>query len=336
MNVIRAQFSCKHSDVSFFVFCLSNKIDKNIVDEFLEFGVKVIILDGESLITKAYSLRQYINKMGVNIIHSHGTPADLCSAFSFSKVKKFTTVHNCLLADFIPLFGPLKGGLVFILQMIAFAFIKNRVACSKSVGNVLDSWHIKNTVISNGVNQKVYTSASPEEKILIKSKYHIKNSGLVYLYCGSFIRRKNVDFLLRSVQLNENDVFIFVGDGPLLNECKKIVLNDARYVFLGQLDSCLDLYKVADYFASASFSEGLPLAVMEAYSCGAKLILSDIPPHKEILEMASKGSVAIFSNDVLIKLNVSNLFLDNHVVLNSCVFSAAEMSKKYSDLYLRA
>ena len=38
----------------------------------------------------------------------------------------------------------------------------------------------------------------------------------------------------------------------------------------------------ADVFISLSKGEGLPIAVLEAMYCGCFLILSTIPPHKEV------------------------------------------------------
>ena len=41
-------------------------------------------------------------------------------------------------------------------------------------------------------------------------------------------------------------------------------------------------YRAADVFLSASRTEGMPYAVLEAAWCGLPLVLSDIPPHREL------------------------------------------------------
>lgn len=56
-------------------------------------------------------------------------------------------------------------------------------------------------------------------------------------------------------------------------------------VFHGFVDNVVPWLQASDLFVSASASEGMPLAVLEALSCGLPALLSDIPPHREIRDI---------------------------------------------------
>ncbi len=79
----------------------------------------------------------------------------------------------------------------------------------------------------------------------------------------------------------------FIGAGALRDDLVRAAaahgLSD-RVAFSGLIPRA-DVYRAlyqADLFVSTSFGEGLPIAVLEAMACGCPVILSDIPPHREI------------------------------------------------------
>ena len=81
----------------------------------------------------------------------------------------------------------------------------------------------------------------------------------------------------------------YIGDGPLRESlrqhCAQAAL-DSQVTFTGILprERVFEQMLTADLFISASRGEGLPIAVLEAMACGCPVLLSDIPPHREIAE----------------------------------------------------
>jgi glycosyltransferase involved in cell wall biosynthesis len=85
---------------------------------------------------------------------------------------------------------------------------------------------------------------------------------------------------------------VFIGEGnqrPLLaREIEQAGLQrDVELTGMIERDSVFERFVRADVFVSASWGEGLPVAVLEAMACRRPVILSDIPPHREIAEGVS-------------------------------------------------
>lgn len=90
---------------------------------------------------------------------------------------------------------------------------------------------------------------------------------------------------------------IYVGDGHLRGsleaEIRRRELTE-RVTVAGQVPRN-DVYRYlrrADVFLSVSHGEGLPVAVLEAMACCCPVILSDIPPHREIAAYGECVSLA--------------------------------------------
>lgn len=82
---------------------------------------------------------------------------------------------------------------------------------------------------------------------------------------------------------------VFMGEGHLRSllaqEVEKAGLQE-RVQLTGMIerDRVFEHFVQSDLFVSASYGEGLPVAVLEAMACRRPVILSDIPPHREIAE----------------------------------------------------
>jgi glycosyltransferase involved in cell wall biosynthesis len=100
---------------------------------------------------------------------------------------------------------------------------------------------------------------------------------------------------------------VIIGNGPERPPLARLSAQAGigeRVEFTGEVDrqSVYERMLASDIFISASRVEGLPLAVMEAMACGLPVVLSDIPPHREIVGddcvLVSPGDAAGFAKQI--------------------------------------
>ncbi|ECX9405129.1 glycosyltransferase family 4 protein, partial [Salmonella enterica] len=291
---------------------------------------------GGNQVSKIYFLKKYIEKNPHDVFHSHGITADVF--MFFLNGIKISTIHNRLNEDYVPLFGLFKGNLLYYAHLLLLKSFTHLVACSEAVATKLYQSKItKNvSVIQNGVDINKFHPVSTDKKILLRKKYGFYDVENIYVYCGSLSQRKNVSFLLEHLSLGKNDRFIIIGDGPLFDSCKKSYFIDNRYIFTGKIESPLEYYQLSDFFVSASLSEGLPLALLEAVSAGCFLYVSDIPPHREVASLLKNNSIEFFSlaggnNKLKLPLYISKTCdISDEIYFN---ISDEKMAALYGDLY---
>ncbi len=82
---------------------------------------------------------------------------------------------------------------------------------------------------------------------------------------------------------------VYIGDGHLRPALEREVetaglQGEVETPGLIERDRVFERFVEADLFVSASWGEGLPVAVLEAMACRRPVVLSDIPPHRELAE----------------------------------------------------
>ncbi|MGH9897177.1 MAG: glycosyltransferase family 4 protein, partial [bacterium] len=102
---------------------------------------------------------------------------------------------------------------------------------------------------------------------------------------------------------------VFVGEGnlrPRLEQKAREAGLDRQVELTGLIerDTVFQRFVAADLFVSASWGEGLPVAVLEAMACRRPVVLSDIAPHREIAEgvdfipLVSPGDAMGFAREI--------------------------------------
>jgi glycosyltransferase involved in cell wall biosynthesis len=90
-------------------------------------------------------------------------------------------------------------------------------------------------------------------------------------------------------EVGDGSQLTFIGDGSLApslaDKVRQMRLED-RVELAGLIprDHVFERCARADLFVSASRGEGLPVAVIEAMASGCPVVLSDIPPHREVAD----------------------------------------------------
>ncbi len=161
--------------------------------------------------------------------------------------------------------------------------------------------------------QKIRTVYPGISEIFYSSntKRHKKKSDITILAVSTLEPRKNLKNLIEGYKiagLKNAKLIIAGGDNPLVfgkaGELKKNI-SDPSIEFLGYVTDAqlIDLYHQADIFASVSLYEGFGFPPLEAFAGGCKVLVSDIPSHREIF-----GDCVMYANpfnpsDIAQKLN---------------------------------
>jgi glycosyltransferase involved in cell wall biosynthesis len=133
-------------------------------------------------------------------------------------------------------------------------------------------------VIPNGIDSDAIASAVP-----------YPYSGSVILYAGRLDAYKNVHLIVQSLLcLDEEMQLVIVGAGPAADALAHLADDlglSSRVQFVGPV-SPQEVYRwlrSADVFVTMSARESFGMSVLEAYVAEARLVVSDIAPHREIL-----------------------------------------------------
>lgn len=140
-------------------------------------------------------------------------------------------------------------------------------------------------VIQNGIDTGFYRkSTDKEKKILVMCRLQ---------------ESKNVQCIIKALgQVEPGDWEVdILGDGPYKEKLQGMVREchlEQSVTFKGWVENKgkehLAYLQKASIFISASKAENCPTSILEAAACGARLLLSDIPAHRQLAEPIDKDA----------------------------------------------
>ncbi len=160
------------------------------------------------------------------------------------------------------------------------------------------------------------------------------HSGIVLLFMGLLIPRKNPLFLIQVVnQLAKKYPqlqLIICGDGPL-----KSAVKQTRHIKLyppvhGPAKQ--KLYSQADIFVHPAIHEGFPLVVIEAMAAGLPVVISDSSWSREAIQPGINGELALINqvDDWVSKISLVIKNKSKYMIKNK--FTWDESAKKHLQL----
>ena len=151
-----------------------------------------------------------------------------------------------------------------------------------------------------GVDFSRFPPVTPEERRAARAQYALPEGAVALVCAAEFSRRKNQALLLEALALLPENCFLLLpGDGALLEECRARAgaLGVApRCRFPGRLSDVRGALAAADIGVSASRSEGLPFAVMEAMHLSLPCVLTHVKGHEDLLNDTGAGFLVPFGD----------------------------------------
>ena len=288
-------------------------------------------------------LKKALKDIGPAVIHTTGVFPDYAIS-KISRQNQVVTLHNYASFDYVSKFGKIKGELLVKMQYCAARYAAKTVACSKSLSELYKKDGFNFDYIRNGIDVEKYMVRN--NKNSLRKKLGLKKDAFIFIYTGSFVPGKNIEYTLKGFTKTYGDksdiLFVLLGDGPELERLRDEYACYDNIIFKGRMLNVNEYLSVSDVYISASKSEGLPNGVLEAIASGLPVLLSDIPQHEEILESGGECGYAFPLDDTkqLVDLirkavndgNLKRLSLNARKTAEDC-FSGSMMSKKYQNIY---
>ena len=274
----------------------------SIIDEVENSGIIVYKLNCGNFwpITAIYQLWMLLKEIKPHIIHSHGVRPDIITGVCGKNTVTMSTIHNVPLKVYQQKYGKICGKIMSCLQVVALSAIDVPVSCSRAVNSAWQmNFGLLSDVVCNGIDIRGTTNILPVAKLAARQKLHIKEKVPMFISTGGLSSWKRPDVMIRGFcesKMGQYGILYLCGTGDMLKECQRLAGSKQNIIFTGPVKNIREYLLAADYYVTASELEGMPNAVLEAMAFELPVIMSMIPPHREILSY-DQGAGCLFPSD---------------------------------------
>lgn len=272
-------------------------------------------------------IKSYLTKVDLsefNIVHSHLLRADLFCLQNKSTIHKHvSTMHADIVSELQLSHGKVIGwffGFIWSKLLKGADFIVFLTKLQQGKYPFLN----RSLVINNG--RPLPISNGNTNSVLTDIKNN-NPSKIILGACAYVVKRKGFSQVLRllSTDYGQNLLFVLVGDGPEINNLKEYAVKcgvNERCYFVGNTTDVNQYLPYFDFFVMTSYSEGMPLALLEAVSHKLPVICSNLPVVSEIF---NASEVSFYNIDDIESLGEA---------LNNAIANRSELSSRAHNKYL--
>lgn len=234
-------------------------------------------------------LLRMLREGGVEILHAHCYKPMILASTLPRGIAKILTIHNWPWLDYPETYGRLKGLAMWRAERAFLSRFDAVVPCSKALATGLAKRRPPESLvpaIQNGVDPTQFAAGRAVLRAMVRREFGIPEDAVMFIVVGKLIARKGVPAVISSYIAAglKNARLLVVGEGPDMAACAQSAAGRSDVVMTGFRGDIASLLSASDIYVSGAGTEGLPLSVLEAYRCGLRLLLSDIPAHREVLE----------------------------------------------------
>jgi L-malate glycosyltransferase len=194
---------------------------------------------------------------------------------------------------------------------------------------------------------RIYNGSAPIVRSPVND--HLQKAGFTFLYVGRLEVVKDLPLLLSAFRsaaagFQETQLWL-VGDGTERSRLEALTDSlglRSKVKFWGQQMDVAPFFSAADAFVMSSVSEGLPMSLLQALSCGLPAVTTDVGGMAEVVRLAEAGrTVPGRSADemasAMIRLAKDSVererFAKNAEVAFEKYFTLSAMAVQYTRLY---
>ena len=298
---------------------------------------------------KAMQIISFAKKEGFEILHSHGYKFNILIGMIpvfFRKIPLVTTLHGYTGAhDFSML------RLYQVLERMILRYVDGIVFVSGEIKNnrILKGFKTKNeAVIFNGIDaSKIIAGASDKGSVSIEDIFSNEQGKCIYLGAvGRLSPEKGFELLIdvfgRLVLKVPELRLVIIGEGELQfaleNKIKLMGLVE-KIRLAGFIKPAYKLMTEFDGIVMPSFTEGLPITLLEACTLEKRIVASDVGSIAEVLQGYAESIVVKPGDSKSLEAAIEKLIIANvgePVDVSGWKnnrFSSVEMSKQYYAFY---